>query len=174
MSRREVLHSLILARRDAVHRFLRRRVRESQAVPDLVQEVFLRLLQAGDRRNVANPDAYLFAIAANLVREHAAGARADMVRRVDLSDPIVAEALIEEPGLDAEMTRAALVSRLREALLELPQLTQTIIRMAYVEERSYREVARELGVSKMVVEWRILKAIDHCTQRLVGQDRRKP
>lgn len=171
MSGRKVLHSLILAKASAVQSYLRRRVPERQAVPELAQEVFLRLLQASDRRTVANPEAYLWTVAANLVREHGASARAYASRRVVLSDPIVAEALTDERRVDAEVARIELVSRLREALRDLSPITLAAIQMAYGEERSYREIARSLGVSRSTVHRILTKALGHCYRHVAGPER---
>jgi RNA polymerase sigma-70 factor (ECF subfamily) len=169
MSSRKVFHSLILAKADAVRSYLRRRVPEYQAVPELAQEVFVRLLQASESRPVANPEAYLWTLAANLVREHAATARANSSRRVVLSDAIVAEALTDERSADAEVARSQLVSRLREALRELSPTTLAVIRMAYEEELSYREIARSLGLSKSAVQRILTKALGRCYRHVVGQ-----
>lgn len=173
MSGRKVLHSLILAKASAVQSYLRRRVPEGQAVPELAQEVFLRLLEASDNRTVANPEAYLWTVAANLVREHAANARSHASRHLLLSDPIVAEALTDEHRVDAEVARAELVSRLREALRELSPITLTAIQMAYEGELTYREIARALGVSRSSVQRILTKALGHCYRHVAGRRRER-
>jgi RNA polymerase sigma-70 factor (ECF subfamily) len=140
-------------------------------VPDLAQEVFVRLLQAGEARSVANPEAYLFTVAANLVREHAAIERAQASRHVALSDPVVAEALTQEPAAMTEASGKAMVGRLHQALRELPPIAVTAIHMAYAQERSYQEIARSLGMSKPAVGRLLQKALRHCCRRMTGAER---
>ncbi len=50
--------------------FFRKRTRNSPEVPDLVQQVFLRLAQRPDAHTVENPDAYIFQTASNALKDH--------------------------------------------------------------------------------------------------------
>src|SRR5262245_52939191 len=52
-----------------LHRFLAKRLGRPQDVDDLAQEVFVRLLRLERPELVRKPQAYLFSVAANLVRE---------------------------------------------------------------------------------------------------------
>ncbi|MEY2116469.1 MULTISPECIES: RNA polymerase sigma factor [Rhodanobacter] len=53
--------------------FFRRRMAHPWDAQDLAQEVYVRLLRidSGESGNIANPEAYLFTVASNLVKEHA-------------------------------------------------------------------------------------------------------
>src|SRR5438034_7402734 len=54
-----------------LHRFLSYRMRTGRAeVPDLVQEVFLRLLRVEDHEAIRNPQAYLYTIANHVLHQH--------------------------------------------------------------------------------------------------------
>lgn len=53
-----------------LRRFLRLRVRDASDVPDLAQEVFLRLLRAPSHEDIRSPEAYLFTIASHVVQQH--------------------------------------------------------------------------------------------------------
>src|SRR5882757_7435666 len=54
--------------------YFRRRIADRGDAEDLAQEVYLRLLRtdAGEYREIQNPEAYLYTVAVNLAREHAA------------------------------------------------------------------------------------------------------
>src|SRR3979409_100008 len=55
----------------ALHRFLASRLRTALAeVPDLVQEVFLRLLRNNRMDAIRSPEAYLFGIARHVLHQH--------------------------------------------------------------------------------------------------------
>src|SRR4051812_38471175 len=57
---------------ERLRRFLSGRVRNRSDVPDLAQEVFLRLLRVEDYRRIQSPEAYLFTIASHVIQQHAA------------------------------------------------------------------------------------------------------
>jgi RNA polymerase sigma-70 factor (ECF subfamily) len=50
--------------------YLSARVRNRSDVPDLAQEVYLRLLRVERPGEIRSPEAYLFTVATNLVYEH--------------------------------------------------------------------------------------------------------
>ena len=53
-----------------LHQFLRRRVRNAADIPDLVQEVFLRLLRVPNQETIRTPEAYLMTIARHVAQQH--------------------------------------------------------------------------------------------------------
>src|SRR5579863_2804788 len=54
-----------------LRRFLSVRLRNAADVPDLAQEVFLRLLRVEGYENIRSPEAYLFTIASHVIHQHA-------------------------------------------------------------------------------------------------------
>src|SRR5262245_37751023 len=55
----------------ALRRFLASRMRNARAdVPDLVQEVYLRLLRIPDHEAIRNPQAYLYTIASHVLHQY--------------------------------------------------------------------------------------------------------
>jgi DNA-directed RNA polymerase specialized sigma24 family protein len=66
-----LVERLFLAQKDALWRYFVRRVRRRSDAEELAQEVYLRLLRVADADALRNPEAYLYAIAANLLKEHA-------------------------------------------------------------------------------------------------------
>ena len=56
---------------EALRRFLASRLRNAlDEVPDLIQEVFLRLLRVTRLESVQSPEAYLFGIARHVLHQH--------------------------------------------------------------------------------------------------------
>ena len=53
-----------------LHRFLRRHVRNAADIPDLMQEVFLRLLRVPHHETIRTPEAYLMTIARHVAQQH--------------------------------------------------------------------------------------------------------
>jgi len=56
---------------EPLRRFLRSRVRNVADVPDLLQEIFLRMLRVPNHEAIRSPESYLFMVALNVMREHA-------------------------------------------------------------------------------------------------------
>ena len=52
-----------------LHRYLERRLPTPQDADDVAQEVYLRLLRLDDTEFVREPQAYLYGVASNVVRE---------------------------------------------------------------------------------------------------------
>jgi DNA-directed RNA polymerase specialized sigma24 family protein len=64
---------LIASYGDQLRRFLLSRVRNASDVPDIAQEVYLRMLRVQNTASVRSPEAYLFTVAQHIVYQHALG-----------------------------------------------------------------------------------------------------
>jgi len=62
------LDRLLAERGERLRSFLRRRARPGTEIADLSQEIYLRLLRVPEPEAIANPEAYLFTVAGNLLR----------------------------------------------------------------------------------------------------------
>ena len=56
---------------EQLRRFLVSRVRNAADVPDMVQEVFLRMLRIRNHEAIRSPEAYLFTVAQHVAQQHA-------------------------------------------------------------------------------------------------------
>lgn len=65
------VEKLFARHRDALQAFFYRYIRSKPDAADLTQEVYLRMLRVSDMTTVRNPEAYLYAVASNLAKEHA-------------------------------------------------------------------------------------------------------
>lgn len=144
---------------------LGRRTRRRSDVADLAQEVYLRLLRHPDPEAIESPEAYLFAVATNLVRERALAVR----RRGIEVDPELADAedwLAVVPRFDEEVDEAARAARLREILAELPPKCRDAIVLHYHDGLSYAEAGARLGVSSHAIKKYVVRALAHFRMRL--------
>src|SRR5690348_3014539 len=101
-----------------LRRFLSLRLRNVHDVPDLAQEVFLRLLRVERHETIRNPEAYLFTVASHVIHQHT-------LRRA--SEPIsvdITEALAELQTSDSEdpTSRAESAQRVEAFEATLSQL----------------------------------------------------
>jgi RNA polymerase sigma-70 factor (ECF subfamily) len=53
-----------------LRRYLAARLRNSADVPDLVQEVFLRLLRVNRHESIRNPEVYVMTVAGHVLHQH--------------------------------------------------------------------------------------------------------
>src|SRR6266850_7099040 len=74
--------------------FFRRRIKTGSDAPDLVQEVYLRMLRVSDAEAIRNPEVYLFTVASNLAKEHSVLDRRQ-ANQVDIDEWSVQESLGE-------------------------------------------------------------------------------
>ena len=140
-----LVERLFLAQKDALWRYLVRRVRRRSDAEELAQEVYLRLLRVVDADALRNPEAYLYAIAANLLKEHAM--QQSIGRNcVSLEDAGFPEMLSEVVSYPDLVDKAQRTERLREVLRQLPAKCQAavIMRQAWAELRRDRAEARHL------------------------------
>ena len=61
---------LVATHGNQLRRFLVARVRNAADVPDLVQEIYLRMLRVPDIESVRSPEAYLFTVAQHVIYQH--------------------------------------------------------------------------------------------------------
>jgi RNA polymerase sigma-70 factor (ECF subfamily) len=157
------LLAVFVEQRDALTRFLARRLGNGAAAEDLAQEAWLRIADGGGA-TIANPRAYLFRIAANLAIDHQ---RREQRRRLSAAE---IEALLDMPD-DAPDAVSAVVARdelaiLRQALAELPVRRRAIFLAARLGNQTHREIADRHGLSTRAVEVNVQRALEHCADRL--------
>jgi RNA polymerase sigma factor (sigma-70 family) len=149
----------------ALQAFFRRRVRTPQEVPDLAQEVYLRLLRVSDVDAVRDPEAYLFTIAANLIKE-----RAVFVRRqglsVEISDSFADELVAETRSPDLDMDHAVCERRLTTVLAELSPKCRAAVVLQYRDGLTYAQIGVRLKVSSNMVKKYLSYALAHCRRRM--------
>jgi RNA polymerase sigma-70 factor (ECF subfamily) len=146
--------------------FFRKRVRNPPDAVDLAQEVYLRVLAAGDPRAIRNVEAYLFTVASNLVREHALIERRRWLRHTEMTDPQVEAQMVEQPAYDDENDRLALNKYLGQVLPQLPPRSQAVLRMVYVDGLSHPQIGDKLRLSKSMVRKIHVEAIQECRRRM--------
>ncbi len=131
-------------------RLLVRRTGDPERAQDLVQEVFLRALEAAP----ANPRPWLFAVALNLARDDGrAAARRDRKLALLAGEQVGAAA----PPPDAELERIERVVLVREALAQLTELDRNAL-LLKAEGLSYEEIAASLGLSRGAVGTTLARA----------------
>jgi RNA polymerase sigma-70 factor (ECF subfamily) len=163
--KKTLLERLFSEHGGALQAFLYRRVRQHPDAAELAQEVYVRMLRVPDMASVRNPEAYLYAVASNLAKEHAQrGARDRSALNID--DPLVQEQLAELPAFGRQLDRERRIQRLREVLDQLSPKCRAAVVLQYWHGLSYEEIARRLGVSTNMVKKYLSQALVHCRRRM--------
>jgi RNA polymerase sigma factor (sigma-70 family) len=148
---------------DRLRRFLKFRLPNSSDVPDLAQEVFMRLLRAPHHEDIRSPEAYLFTVASHVIQQH-------QQKQVAVSAPLEwIEALAEtatnssqDPPAKVELHQR--LDRFERSLDELPPRIATAFVMHRLGGNSIEEIAFELGVAQITVKKYLARALVHCRQ----------
>lgn len=129
-----------------VLRRCRRLLRDEDRAMDAMQDVFVRVLQRGDRLKVTYPSSLLYRIATNVCLNRIRDQRLDLpgdavlVHIAGMENP--------EPRLDARAMLDRLFARHRDS-------TQTIAVLHFVDGFTLEEVAQEVGMSVSGVRKRL-------------------
>ena len=152
----EELRRLYVAERARIGRIVRRITGSPDSAEDLVQDAFVKL----SGRNVGQADVGLVVrTAQNLARD---AMRAERVRAA-YADEIRPEQIAGAPAPpDEAAARRQEINDLFEALKSLPRRTQRVFLMSRLDEMSYPQIARELGVSLSTVEKDMASALEFC------------
>src|ERR1700724_2043623 len=65
-----LIERLVASHGDQLRRFLLARVRNISDVPDITQEVYLRMLRVPNVDSIRSPEAYLFTVAQHVLQQH--------------------------------------------------------------------------------------------------------
>ncbi len=163
----KLIERLFAEHAEALQEFFRRRLRQRWDAPDLTQEVYTRMLRVGDYESIDNPEAYLFTVASNLLRERAVIERRQTTDRVSIVSPEAVPALSVEPMLSDEMDREVRFKVLRKAVAELPDKLQAVLVWAFEEGLTQEEIGRRLGVSRRMARKHLAAAMEHCRRRMM-------
>ncbi len=144
-----------------LRRFLAVRLRNVADVPDLAQEVYLRLLRVNHQEAIRNPEAYLFTVANHVLYQYSLR-RAATTEFIDITEA-TAELLSpagEEPPAQVENSQR--VERLQKILKRLPPRVGAALVMHRIGGYTVQEVANELGVARETAKKYLTRAAEHC------------
>lgn len=145
----------------ALTSFFQRRVSNQDDVPDLVQDVFLRLSRLEELPELRHPEAYLFQTASCALRDRF---RRDTVRErtahfafddmLHGSSPITPERIV---------TGQLAVRELRDAIARLPERSRDVFVLRAFEDMSCASIADAMGISRRAVEKHYARALARVT-----------
>lgn len=161
-------HALIsgLARDDRkLRRFIEARLRHAVAdVPDLMQEVFLRLMRVSHPETIRTPEAYLFTVAKAVLHQHRAR-QAAIPEAVDIMDVLAELEEGRELGPEAQLEAQRRFQQLHRSLAELPRKAYVTLILNRVAGMPLDQIGAKLGISRPMAKKYLARALAHCRQR---------
>jgi RNA polymerase sigma-70 factor (ECF subfamily) len=125
------------------------------------------MLRVSDPASIRNPAVYLYTVANNLVKEHAARDRKH-TSGVDIEEARASEYL--EPAtataLEGELDSRQRIAELRAILRQLRPKCRAAVVLRFAHEMSYREIATHLGVSPQMARKYVDQALAHCQRHM--------
>jgi RNA polymerase sigma factor (sigma-70 family) len=160
-----VVANLVASHGEQLRRFLVARVRNTADVPDIVQEVYLRMLRIPNIESIRSPEAYLFTVAQHVVQQHTLrqSARPPSVELTQMLDTSHA-ASGADPLLEVDAHQC--LEELQGALDELSPKMRATFMMHRRDGLSFDEIGERLGISRPMVKKYLMKALMHFRQRL--------
>ena len=156
---------LFARKRGALQAFFYSRISTTSDDADLAQEVYLRMMRVSDTDAVRNPDAYLYTVASNLLKENAVVDRRQAVAtRLDQKEGALQ--LSDWPEIAASIDLPVQLARLKEVLRQLPPKCCAAVVMQYKYQMSYEEIAKRLEVSPSMVKKYLAQGLSHCRRRM--------
>lgn len=148
--------------------FFVKRVRNQADVDDLVQAVFVQLMQRARGEPIEHIHQYIFRVAANVLRDQH---RRNQARRQDEHESYDEDQHAVRSDISPErvLLGEESVERLAAALEELPVRTRDIFILRGIRLCKYEDIAETLGLSKHTVLKHMSKAMKHLG-RVVKED----
>jgi RNA polymerase sigma-19 factor, ECF subfamily len=153
-----------------LRRFLSVRLRNAHDVPDLAQEVFLRLLRVEGPENIRSPEAYLFTIASHVIHQHMVRSSNQPVS-VDIEEVFSELKTLSHEGPPEQTAHAQQLEELERILRPLPARVATALVLHRLAGYSVQEIGDELGVSRETAKKYLARAVEHCRNHRAAEGR---
>jgi RNA polymerase sigma factor (sigma-70 family) len=164
-SKQRFVAELVSSQTRQLRRFLLTRVRNAADIPDLVQEIFLRLLRIPDHEAIRSPEAYLFTIARHVAQQHtlreaATPPSAELKEMLDELNSVPAV----DPALEVGAQRC--IEDLDRALAQLPPRVRATFLLHRCDGMTLEAIGLQFGVSRAQAKKYLAKALVHFRKTL--------
>jgi len=151
----------------ALHGFFAKRVNNPSDVSDLVQKVFVRVLQRNSDAPIENTQAYLFQVAANVLTDEYRRSRVRLATEHDTYDE-------DRHGqcCDISPERILLaeeaVDQVAALIRQLPEATRDVYILRVHQEYEFADIATMLGISKRGAQRHMARALKQLEKVVEG------
>jgi RNA polymerase sigma-70 factor (ECF subfamily) len=162
---RVLITGLVASHGVKLRRFLLLRLRNAADVPDILQEVYLRMLRVPNVESIRSPEAYLFTVAQHVVQQHGLKQSATPPS-IELSEMLNSARAVPDvdPVLDLDAQQC--LEQLQAELDRLPPKLRATFLLHRRDGLSLDEIAERLGTSLPMVKKNLMQALVQLRQRL--------
>jgi RNA polymerase sigma factor (sigma-70 family) len=155
------LATVFMANREALHRFLRVRLRGTGDPEDILHDLWVKL-QCVETGPVTEPLAYLYRMAENLLFDRRRSALRRVNRETEWTkghiDGTIAMALDSVPNAERILLARDHLRRVDDVLDKLPERTAYAFRCVRIDGLPQKQIAISMGISVSAVEKHLQKA----------------
>jgi RNA polymerase sigma-70 factor (ECF subfamily) len=148
-----------------LERYLRRNWRDADEVPDLRQEVYVRVYDSCAVTRPSSAQAFVLSTARNLLIDRVR--RAHVVSIETFADIETMSFTIDELSPERHISGRSELRLLQVALDLLPRRCREVVELRKIEGLSQREVASQLGIAEDTVQKQVAKGIRSLAQALL-------
>ncbi|MBL8266568.1 RNA polymerase sigma factor, partial [Steroidobacter sp.] len=158
----------ILPHEAALTRYLKRVWFNAAEIPDLRQEVYVRIYEGASKARPLAPKAFLFTTARNLMADRA---RRERVVSIDYTqDPRCLDALVDEISPEQRMSARQELRRLASAFDQLTDDCRNVIWLRRVEGMSQRDAAARLAMREGTLESHLCRGLRVLMSAVFGHE----
>ena len=144
-------------------KFFTRRGATHADAHDLAQDVFVRALNRPTMSDIANPSAFIFQCASNLLKDRARMAK----RREEFAFEVEnAQRQAEVFTPERVLLGKQRLSDVMAALNDLPERTRNMVILHRIEGLKYWQIAEQYGISVSAVEKHMIRAMAHLARKV--------
>ncbi|MCG8506263.1 MAG: sigma-70 family RNA polymerase sigma factor [Sphingomonadales bacterium] len=148
--------------RKSLMRFVARYLKKApHDAEDIIQEVFVKAIEAQNKREIRFPKAYLYKAAKNLALKKLEKSE---YRLTDTLGDLLSETLVSQvPSMDQQLEYREKFAVFCRAVGKLPERRRRAFVLRRVYGLSQKEIADEMNISLKTVEAHLTKAIIQCS-----------
>lgn len=147
----------ILSHEAALTRYIARAWPNAADVPDLRQEIYVRVLETAEKARPAAPKYFLFTVARNLIIDRA---RRKRIVPIDLlQDCDSLNVLVDEVSPERRAGSFQQLVSLVGAFERLPQRCREVLWMKKIQDLSQKEIAGRLGLKEGTIEAHLVRGM---------------
>lgn len=138
---------------DKIYSYVYWRTSDASLAEDITSEVFTKAWAARQSFDGTHPQAWLYAIARNMLTDHHRRSR-------PMADPEIIDELVDDADTPEEATEKTLArEKLLTAIAILPEQAQSILIWRFTENASAIDIANRLGISEGNVRIQQMRAL---------------
>jgi len=149
-----------------LRRYLAVRLRNAAAdVPDLAQEVYLRLLRIDNHETIRDTPAYLFTVASHVLHQYRLR-RAAIPESVEIMDVVSELQNVADTDPATQVDIEQRFERLGRGLFQYSPRAYATLMMHRCDGLPLQEIANQFGVTYSMAKRYLSKALTYCEQHL--------